>query len=192
MKTQKQRMLAGELYTANDPELFADLQANQAWLDRFNLSAALDLAQRQALLREHLGRVGEGAFIRAPFHCDYAFNIRLGAGVFLNFNCVILDVAVVEIGDRTQIGPGVQLLTADHPQDPAVRRQGLEFGRPITIGRDVWIGGGALILPGVTVGDGAVVGAGSVVTRDVPPGVTVVGNPARVRPSGTPPATVPA
>lgn len=174
MKTQKQRMLAGELYTSNDPELFADLQANQAWLDRFNLAGALDLIQRQALLREHLGQLGEGAFIRAPFYCDYGFNIRLGAGVFLNFNCVILDVAVVEIGDRTQIGPGVQLLTADHPKDPAVRRQGLEFGRPITIGCDVWIGGGALILPGVTVGDGAVVGAGSVVTRDVPDRKSVV------------------
>lgn len=179
VKSQKQRMLAGELYTANDPELLADLRANQVWLNRFNLSASLDHAQRQAMLREHLGKVGDGAFIRAPFQCDYGFNIRLGKGAFLNFNCIILDVAVVEIGERTQIGPGVQLLTADHPKDPTVRRQGLEFGRPITIGRDVWIGGGALILPGVTVGDGAVIGAGSVVTRNVPPGVTVVGNPAR-------------
>lgn len=179
MKTQKQRMLAGELYTANDPELRQDLQANQTWLDRYNLTPGLDPAAREAMLRERLGQVGEGVFIRAPFHCDYGYNIRLGDGVFLNFGCVILDVVQVEIGDRSQIGPGVQVLTADHPKDLAARQQGLEFGRPITIGRDVWIGGGAMILPGVRIGDGAVIGAGSVVTRDVPAGVTVAGNPAR-------------
>ena len=120
--------------------------------------------------------------IRPPFHCDYGYNIRLGDGVFLNFNCVILDVVAVTIGDQTQIGSGVQILTADHPRDPAVRVQGLEFGRPIAIGRNVWIGAGALILPGVTIGDDAVIGAGSVVTRDVPAGATAVGNPARPLP----------
>ena len=119
--------------------------------------------------------------IRPPFHCDYGFNISLGAGVFLNFNCVILDVVEVTIGDRTQIGPGVQILTADHPRDAAKRGSGLEFGRPIRIGRNVWIGGGAIILPGVTIGDNALIGAGSVVTRDVPAGVTAFGNPARLR-----------
>jgi maltose O-acetyltransferase len=118
--------------------------------------------------------------IRPPFHCDYGYNIRLGDGVFLNFQCVILDVVAVVIGDRTQIGPGVQILTADHPRDAMARAAGAEWGRPITIGRDVWIGGGALILPGVTIGDGAIVGAGSVVTRDVPAGATVIGNPARI------------
>ncbi len=133
------------------------------------------------LLRELLASVGEGAYIRPPFHCDYGYNISLGAGVFLNFNCIILDVVKVAIGDRTQIGPGVQILTADHPRDPAQRRAGLEFGRPIVIGADVWIGGGAIILPGVTIGDGAIVGAGAVVTRDVAAGATVVGNPARER-----------
>src|SRR5262249_38045690 len=124
---------------------------------------------------------GDGAVIRPPFHCDYGFNIRVGAGAFLNFNCVILDVVEVMIGDGAQIGPGVQILTADHPRDPALRASGREFGRPVRIGRNVWIGASAIILPGVSIGDDAVVGAGSVVTRDVPDGATAFGNPARVR-----------
>ncbi len=179
MKSQKQRMLAGELYTAQDPELLADLIRNQAWLDRFNLSVGLSYEDRVELLRGHLGHFGEGAFIRAPFYCDYGYNLRVGAGASLNFNCVVLDVAPVTIGERSQIGPGVQLLTADHPKELELRRQGLERGRPISIGRDVWIGGGAMVLPGVSIGDGAIIGAGSVVTRDVAPAATVVGNPAR-------------
>jgi maltose O-acetyltransferase len=138
-------------------------------------------SDRRNLLAERLGAVGAGSTIRPPFHCDYGFNIRLGAGVFLNFGCVVLDVVEVTIGDKTQIGPNVQILTADHPRSPADREAGLEFGRPIHIGRNVWIGGGAIILPGVTVGDDAVIGAGSVVTKDVPAGITVMGNPARVR-----------
>lgn len=130
---------------------------------------------------ERFAAVGEGSVIRPPFHCDYGFNIRLGAGVFLNFNCVILDVVEVIIGDKAQIGPGVQILTADHPRDPEQRAFGLEFGRPVRIGRNAWIGGGAIILPGVSVGDDALVGAGSVVTKNVATGATVVGNPARDR-----------
>lgn len=175
-------MLAGRLYHAGDPELQADMAANKRWLVRYNAALAADPAERRTLLAEHLGSVGEGAVIRPPFHCDYGFNIHLGTGVFLNFNCVILDVVEVRIGDGTQIGPGVQLLAADHPRSPQERASGLEFGRPVHIGRNVWIGGGALIMPGVTVGDDAIIGAGSVVTRDVPAGATVVGNPARVLP----------
>jgi maltose O-acetyltransferase len=148
---------------------------------RFNPSRILSRPERRALLEEGLGEVGEGSVIRPPFHCDYGTNIRLGRNVFLNYNCVILDVVAVTIGDGTQIGPGVQILTADHPRDPAERATGAEWGRPITIGRNVWIGGGAIILPGVTIGDDAIIGAGSVVTRDVAPGATVVGNPARPR-----------
>jgi len=125
--------------------------------------------------------VGADAVVRPPFFCDFGYNIRLGDGVFLNFNCVILDVVEVSIGDRTQIGPAVQIYAADHPRDAETRAKGLEFGRPVRIGRDVWIGGGAIILPGVTIGDGAVIGAGSVVTRDVGAGITVAGNPARAR-----------
>ena len=115
--------------------------------------------------------------IRPPFHCDFGYNIRLGPDVFLNFNCVILDVVAVTIGAGTQIGPAVQIYTADHPRDPALRKTGAEFGRPVSIGQNVWIGGGAIILPGLTIGDDAVVGAGAVVTRDVPQGATVLGNP---------------
>jgi maltose O-acetyltransferase len=125
--------------------------------------------------------VGEGVVVRPPFYCDYGYNIRLGRGVFANFGCVFLDVVSIEIGDGCQIGPSVQILTADHPRDPVRRRQGLESGKPVRIGRNAWIGSGAIILPGVTVGEDAIVGAGSVVTCDVPEGATVVGNPARVR-----------
>ncbi|MEO8813421.1 MAG: sugar O-acetyltransferase [Caulobacteraceae bacterium] len=180
MATEKEKMLAGELYDASDPLIEADGAAAMAWLARYN-AAGLGPASLRALLTEQFKSVGEGAFVRPPFHCDYGFNITLGAGVFLNFNCVILDVVEVVVGAGTQIGPGVQLLAADHPRDPARRRRGLEFGRPIRVGANVWIGGGALVLPGVTIGDDVIVGAGSVVTHDVPAGATVVGNPARVR-----------
>jgi maltose O-acetyltransferase len=181
VRSQKEKMLAGDLYDASAPELQADLAANHRWLARYNAALAGGPARWHALLVERLAEVGDGAVIRPPFHCDYGFNIHLGAGVFVNFGCVILDVVEVRIGERTQIGPGVQILAADHPRDPAGRATGLESGRPVRIGRNVWIGAGALILPGVSVGDDALVGAGSVVTRDVPAGATVVGNPARMR-----------
>ena len=181
MRTEKDKMLAGELYNAGAPELQAELAATHRWLVRYNAALGASPAERRGLLMERLAFVGEGAAIRPPFHCDYGFNVSLGAGVFLNFNCVILDVVAVSIGDGTQIGPAVQILAADHPRAPAVRAAGLEFGRPISIGRNVWIGGGALILPGVSIGDDALIGAGSVVTRDVPTGATVFGNPARVQ-----------
>lgn len=179
MKTEKQKMLAGELYVAADPELQADSQRAAAWMDRYNAGQARTPEETQSLLAEGLGHVGAGCMIRPPFHCDYGYNISLGDGVFLNFNCCILDVSRVTIGEGTQIGPGVQILTADHPRDPEQRRQMLEFGRPITIGRNVWIGAGAIILPGVTIGDNALIGAGSVVTRDVPANARAMGNPAR-------------
>jgi len=174
-------MLAGDLYDASDAELQADLAATRQWLALYNAALAWSLEDRHALLQERLTTVGQGVDIRPPFYCDYGFNIRLGEGVFLNFNCVILDVVAVSIGDRTQIGPGVQILAADHPREADQREAGLEFGRSVHIGRNVWIGGGAIILPGVSIGDDAVIGAGSVVTRDIPVGCTAFGNPARVR-----------
>ena len=173
-------MLAGELYRP-DAELAAEQAAAKAWMARYNAALALPVSDRHALLCERLAHVGKDAVIRPPFFCDYGYNIHLGDGVFLNFNCVILDVVEVTIGDRTQIGPAVQIYAADHPRDAETRRAGLEFGRPVRIGSDVWIGGGAIILPGVTIGGGAVIGAGSVVTRDVASGQTVAGNPARAR-----------
>jgi maltose O-acetyltransferase len=180
-RSEKAKMLAGELYRPGDAEIQADQRAAKAWLARYNAALALSADERRALLRERLGAVGKGAVIRPPFHCDYGFNIRLGDDVFLNFSCVILDVVTVAIGDGTQIGPAAQIYAADHPRDAEQRRQGLELGRTVTIGRNVWIGGGAIILPGVTIGDDSVIGAGSVVTRDVAAGATVLGNPARPR-----------
>jgi maltose O-acetyltransferase len=179
MGEQKRRMLAGALYSADDPELAADSRRAQLWLDRYNATAVVDPAERLALLRELFAAVGDGALIRPPFQCDYGCHITLGERAFLNFGCVVLDVAPVSIGARTKIGPGVQILAADHPRDPDTRRALLECGRPVAIGENVWIGAGAIILPGVTVGDDAIVGAGSVVTRSVAPGETVAGNPAR-------------
>ncbi len=180
VRTEKQKMLAGELYHADDAELIADRSAAGMRMVRYNAALGASDADRLALLRELLEEAGEGAVIRPPFHCDYGYNIRIGPGVFFNFNCVVLDVVAVTVGARTQIGPAVQIYTADHPRDPSLRRTGAEFGRPIHIGQGVWIGGGAIILPGVTIGDNAVIGAGSVVTRDVPAGATARGNPARV------------
>ena len=186
MRSEKEKMLAGELYDASDLELLEELAATHRWLARYNAALAASASERRELLLERFAQVGAGAVIRPPFHCDYGFNISLGAGAFLNFNCVILDVVAVSIGDNTQIGPAVQILAADHPRDAATRASGLEFGRSIRIGCNVWIGGGAIILPGVSIGDDALIGAGSVVTRDITAGAVAFGNPARVQIGRTP------
>jgi maltose O-acetyltransferase len=179
MRTEKEKMLAGELYRADTAELQANHEAVRTLLHRYNTAPDLSAEGRRQILQQLFASAGEGINIRPPFHCDYGYNISVGAGVFMNFNCVILDVVSVSIGDMTQIGPAVQILAADHPRDPAQRTAGLESGKPVVIGRNVWIGAGAIILPGVRIGDNAIVGAGSVVTREVPEGATVVGNPAR-------------
>ena len=176
--SEREKMCAGELYRPGDTDLAAERRRAQALLRDYN-QTIVDDPERIAILDVLLAEIGEGSAIRAPFHVDYGWNITLGRDVFLNFGCVLLDVCAITIGDNTQIGPYCQLLAADHPRDRETRDAGLEFGRPVTIGRNVWIGGGALILPGVTVGDDAVIGAGAVVTRDVAPGATVAGNPAR-------------
>ena len=167
-------MIAGELYLAGDPELVAD----RARCER--LQRAYNDTGDESVLRELLGGLGTESSIRPPFFCDYGYNITLGDNVFMNFNCVVLDVVPVTIGDRVQMASAVQLLAADHPLDPVERSSGREFGRPITIEDDVWLGGGAIVCPGVTIGRATVVGAGSVVTKDIPPGVVAVGNPCRV------------
>jgi maltose O-acetyltransferase len=171
--TARERMLAGELYDATDPELVADRERARALLQRYTSE------RDPALLGTLFGRIGKGTGVEAPFHCDYGWNITLGERVYANAFCVFLDCAPIEIGDQALLGPGVHLYTATHPLDPAKRREGLEYARPVAIGNDAWLGGGSIVLPGVSVGEAAVVGAGSVVTRDVPPGVTVAGNPAR-------------
>jgi maltose O-acetyltransferase len=173
--SEKAKMLRGELYNALDGELVHEREIAEAMMRRYNAGGDV------GALRAMLGGMGQGTEVRAPFFCDYGYNIVLGSKVFLNFGCVLLDVCRIAVGDGTQIGPGVQIYAADHPREPEVRRRGLENGKAVTIGRNVWIGGGAIVLPGVTIGNDAIVAAGSVVTRDVPDGVTVMGNPARVK-----------
>jgi maltose O-acetyltransferase len=178
--TEEAKMLAGELYRASDPALVAKRTRARELASRYNATGPADGAERLRLLRELLGGAGAGPDVEPPFICDYGGFTFLGDQVFINFGCVILDSARVEIGDRTMLGPNVHIYTATHNVEPEVRRAGLEFALPITIGADVWIGGGAIIGPGVTIGDGATVGAGAVVVRDVAPRTVVAGNPARV------------
>ena len=180
-RTEKSKMLAGELYRASDPELVADHLRAQRLLDAYNTTTADDAERRLTILRQLLGAVGAGTVIKPTFRCDYGYNIRAGRNLFVNYDCVFLDCAPIEIGDDVQIGPAVQIYTATHPLDPEVRKSGLEAAVPVRLGNNVWIGGAAVLLPGITVGDDAVIGAGTVVTRDVPSGAVVVGNPARPR-----------
>jgi maltose O-acetyltransferase len=174
----KERMLRGEPYLADDPELVAGRRRAEELIARYNAAAR---EERDALLRELLGEVGEGVVVRPPFFCDYGNYISIGAGTFLNYDCVLLDVAPIRIGAACQIASAVQILTPTHPIDPAERRAGWEAAEPITIGDNVWLGGGAIVCHGVTIGDDTVVGAGALVTRDLPAGVVAYGNPARVR-----------
>jgi len=176
----RERMLAGELYIADDPVLAQEHQEAMALMEQFNASPAADPAGRQRLLQELLGALGAGTQVRPPLSCDYGYQIRIGTGTFVNFGLVALDVAPITIGDHVQIGPNVQLLTATHPLEPGPRRAKWESAQPITIGDNVWLGGGVIVCPGVTIGADTVVGAGAVVTRDLPAGVLAVGNPARV------------
>jgi maltose O-acetyltransferase len=178
--TEKEKMLAGELYDATDPQLAAERRRARDLLHGLNHSRDGQRELRLDVIRRLLGAAGEGVWIEPPFHCDYGSNIRLGDRVYFNFDCVVLDVARVTIGSDTMFGPAVQIYTATHPMAAAERRRGLEAGRPIVIGADVWVGGGAIILPGVTIGARSVIGAGSVVTADVPEGVFAAGNPCRV------------
>lgn len=180
MSEQKERMLRGELYIADDPELEADAARCDALLARFNATRATDVDERRRILTELLGDLGEGTVIRPPLVMDYGYQTSIGPRTFINSGCVILDVARVRIGADVQVGPNVQLLTPTHPIEAGPRRDKLEAAEPITIGDNAWLGGGVIVLPGVTIGRDTVVGAGAVVTKDLPPGVVAVGNPARV------------
>jgi maltose O-acetyltransferase len=191
-RSMRERMLAGDLYIADDPELGEHGSAALDLMAAYNATTVRQGPLRRQLLTELLGSVGEGTEIRPPFYVDYGSHIRIGARCFANFGLVALDVAAITIGDDVQIGPNVQLLTPTHPVDPEPRRHKWETAEPIAIGDNVWLGGGAIVLPGVTIGGNTVVGAGSVVTRDLPANVVAVGNPARVVRFLDPAASVPA
>ncbi len=179
-RTNRERMLAGDLYVAEDPELARELRRATRLADEFNALAPRDPDAAREILASLLGGLGDGAQVRAPIYMDYGAHLTIGARTFVNFNLVALDVAPIAIGDDCQLGPNVQLLTAYHPTEPEPRRAKLEAAAPIAIGDNVWLGGGAIVLPGVTIGDNSVIGAGAVVTADIPAAVVAVGNPARV------------
>ena len=179
MSRERDKMLAGELYDPFDAELVRSRERARDLCLTLNGTRESQPAERRRILADLLGAGGDTVWMQPPFHCDYGANIYLGTRVFFNFNCVVLDVCEVRIGDYTLFGPGVQILTPLHPLDHELRRK-QEFGKPIEIGSDVWVGGGALILAGVRIGSRAVIGAGSVVTRDVPEGAFAAGNPCRV------------
>jgi maltose O-acetyltransferase len=179
-RSMTERMRAGDLYIADDPEISETANRSLDLMTAYNATTPRQEPLRRQLLAELLGAVGEDTAIRPPLYVDYGTNIRIGARSFANFGLTALDVAAVTIGDDVQIGPHVQLLTPTHPVDPALRRARWEAAKPITIGDNVWLGGGVVVCPGVTIGANTVVGAGAVVTRDLPPNVVAVGNPARV------------
>lgn len=179
-KTEKQKMLAGELYFAFDEELCREREMAKELVYELNHLAPSEHKRRTDLFVRLLGKTGQHFIIESPFYCDYGYNIRLGENFYANVGCTILDVAPVSIGDNVLLAPHVGIYTAGHPTDAELRKEGLEYGYPVTIGNNVWIGGNTVILPGVTVGDNVVIGAGSVVTKDIPSGVVAVGNPCRV------------
>lgn len=179
MKSEKEKMLAGELYVAADPQLTAERKRARQLIHRLNVTEYGDEAAYRTILAELIPQAHPSLWIEPPFYCDYGYNIYADENVFMNFNCVVLDVMPVRIGARTMFGPNVQIYTATHPLDAAERAKGPEYAKAITIGRDCWIGGSAIISPGITIGDRVIVGAGAVVTKDVPDDAIVVGNPAR-------------
>lgn len=179
-KSQKARMLAGELYLADDPELIAAHLRAQEILARFNGTRADAVDERRALLTDLFAHFGEGAVLKPSLRCDYGFNISIGDRTFVNYDCVLLDCNRITIGAEVQIAPGVHIYTASHPIDVATRRSGLEYALPVSIGDGAWLGGGTIVCPGVTIGENTVIGAGSVVMRDVPANVVAVGNPCRI------------
>jgi maltose O-acetyltransferase len=179
-RSQRERMLAGDLYTANDAELQEASRRAMRLLEAYNRTSVDEAAERRRLLESLLDAVGDGVDIRPPFFCDYGTQLRIGPRTFANFNLVALDVAAITIGADVPMGPNVQLLTATHPLEAEPRRAKLELGRPIHIGDNVWLGGGVIVCPGVTIGENTAVGAGAVVTRDLPANVVAVGNPARI------------
>lgn len=180
MKSEKDKMLAGELYNAYDEKLSKERINTRLLIKQLNDSREDQEKERKLILSELIPNSGEGLIIQPPFYCDYGTNIEIGENVFFNFNCVVLDVMAVKIGSRTLLGPNVQIYTATHPIDYKERASGLEYAKPIKIGEDVWIGGSSVICPGVTIGDRTVIGAGSVITKNIPSDVFAAGNPCKI------------
>lgn len=180
MKSEKEKMLEGALYNVLDKELVKERTSCRLLLKDLNASREDQPKERSKIIKQLLPNAAKSVWIQPPFYCDYGYNIQIGKKVFFNFNCVILDVMPVTIGDRSLIGPNVQIYTATHPLHYKERATGLEKAKPITIGNDVWIGGNAVICPGVTIGDRTVIGAGSVVTKNIPPDVFAAGNPCKI------------
>nr|WP_122012413.1 sugar O-acetyltransferase [Maliibacterium massiliense] len=178
--TEKERMRTGALYSGADAALRAEAKRARSLTRRINATTEEELQARAQLFGELFGRIGPDAYIEPPFRCDYGSNIYIGRQFYANYDCILVDVCAITIGDNVFFGPRVCVYTAAHPIDAAVRATQLEYGKPVTIGSDVWIGGNSVINPGVTIGDDVVIGAGSVVTRDIPAGVVAVGNPCRV------------
>ncbi|MEJ4248638.1 chorismate mutase [Enterococcus faecium] len=177
-KTEKEKMIAGELYFVNDPELVADRMFARSQSQIINQAESAEL--RSQLLKETFGRTGKKIYMEPVINFDYGYNIFVGENFYANFNCTFLDVSTIEIGDNCMFAPNVQLYTATHPLHPVKRNSGLEYAKPIKIGNNVWLGGGVIVTPGVTLGDNVVVGAGSVVTKSFPDNVVIAGNPARI------------
>jgi maltose O-acetyltransferase len=180
MKTEKEKMLAGELYDALDKQLSDERLKARLLIKELNDTREDQSEERSRILKELIPAAGADLWLQPPFYCDYGSNIIIGDRVFFNFNCVVLDVAPVTIGSRTLFGPNVQIYTATHPLNHTERASGLEYAKPISIGEDVWVGGSAVICPGVRIGDRSVIGAGSVVTKDIPADVFAAGNPCKV------------
>lgn len=180
MPTEREKMVSGELYDPDDPELIADRRAGRDLTERLNRLQVSEESQRTELVADLFGSVGDDVYLEPPFRCDYGYNIHVGDDFYTNFDCVILDAGRVEIGDDCMLAPGVHIYTATHPLEAAKRVKGPEYTKPVTVGDEVWIGGRAVLNPGVTVGDGAVIGSGAVVTDDVPANVVVQGNPAEI------------
>ncbi|KAB1193748.1 acetyltransferase [Haloferax sp. MBLA0076] len=180
MPSEKEKMLAGELYDASDPELVAERERARRLTHLFNDTDETEMERREELVRELFGEVGETFEIEPTFRCDYGYNISVGENFFANFDCTFLDVCPITIGDNAQLAPSVHIYTATHPLDAAERIKGPESGEPVTIGDNAWLGGQSVITPGVTIGDDVVVASGAVVTKDVPDSVVVGGNPAQV------------
>ncbi len=177
--TEKEKMLSGQLYFSMDKELVKERNYAKKLCFEFNATGTLEYKRREEILHRLLGE-DNNCYIEPPFYCDYGYNILLGRNFYANYNCVILDVNTVKIGNDVLLGAGVQICTASHPVDPDERKSGLEFGLPIEIGNNVWIGSGAIILAGLKIGDNSVIGAGSIVTKDIPSNVVAAGNPCRI------------